>query len=179
MVPTADRLTRKQRTLVRELEEISELLGLDWGNIKSYEKASRTPHLERMKDHLIRGEVITQYTLIDEHLGGLICRYFFPRRSFVKLWRTKKFRNFNYYVIEPLSLMEKLRLVKAIKNVPRGVASAIERVNGLRNGLAHAFFPENLRGSKPIYKGKDVFTLEGLKLFMEDMEFVHEFFLVN
>jgi hypothetical protein len=42
----------------------------------------------------------------------------------------------------------KLRLVKAI----------IEPLNAVRNGLTHAFFPENLRSSKPIWNGKDIFT---------------------
>lgn len=34
----ADKLTNHQRKLVRELDEIADLLGLDYQNIKEYEK---------------------------------------------------------------------------------------------------------------------------------------------
>jgi hypothetical protein len=50
--------------------------------------------------------------------------------------------------------MAKLRFVKSLSKVPKAVASDIERLNALRNGLAHAFFPENLKKSKPEWNGK-------------------------
>jgi hypothetical protein len=44
--------------------------------------------------------------------------------------------------------------------------------NTLRNAIAHSFFPQNKRDFKRTgtvtYKGKDVFSLEGLRLFDED-----------
>jgi hypothetical protein len=131
-----------------------------------------------MKNQLIRSQVIMDYTFIDEMLGSAICHYFFgKKRSFIKLWKTKKFRHFNHYTLEVLSLSEKLRLVKAISKVPKAVARNIEEINALRNGLAHAFFPENLRSAKPIYKGKDVFSIAGLSTFIIDMGRVSDFFL--
>lgn len=131
-----------------------------------------------MKNQLIRSQIIMDYTFVDEMLGGAICHYFFgKKKGFIKLWKTNKFRNFNHYILEVLSLTEKLRLVKAISKVPKGVASNIEALNALRNGLAHAFFPENLRSAKPIYKGKDIFTIEGLSTFIADMGKVSDFFV--
>ncbi|HKV27924.1 MAG TPA: hypothetical protein VJN90_06595 [Candidatus Acidoferrales bacterium] len=168
-------MTKKQAALIQELDEISSLLRLDYRTIRNYKLSVRTLHLLRMKNHLIRGEVIMQYTLIDEYLSNRLCRYFFGKRSFISLWRTKKFRNFNYYVIEHLSLMEKLKFVKSITDIPRNIARDIERINGLRNGLAHAFFPQNLRNQKPIYKGKDIFTREGIGLFISDMTAISHF----
>jgi hypothetical protein len=53
----------------------------------------------------------------------------------------------------------------------------VEKMNALRNGLAHSFFPEDLRKSKPEYKGKSIFTLDGLKTFMADMSEVTDFFV--
>ena len=85
--------------------------------------------------------------------------------------------HYNHYILEVLTLPEKLRLVKAVSKVPKGVAANVEALNALGNGLAHAFFPENLRSSKPIYKGKDIFTVEGLTAFIGDMGKVSEFFL--
>lgn len=58
--------------------------------------------------------------------------------------------------------MEKLAYVRAIHEVPRAIRRDVEQLNALRNGIAHAFFPENLRSAKPRWKGLDVFSLEGL-----------------
>ncbi len=172
------RLTRHQRRLLSELEEIAALTRLDYTNIREYDPEERTARLRFMKNQLIRSQVIMDYTFVDEMLGAAICHYFFgKKKGFIKLWKTKKFRNFNHYVLEVLSLTEKLRLVKAISKVPKGIAANIEALNALRNGLAHAFFPENLRSSKPIYKGKDIFTVEGLTFFISDMGKVSGFFL--
>jgi len=46
----------------------------------------------------------------------------------------------------------------------------------LRNGIAHTFFPENLRSSKPNWKGKDVFKFEGIKLLSEDISKIYAVF---
>ena len=175
-MPT-DSLTRKQKVLFADVEKISDLLGLDWRNVEDYEKDSRTPHLERMKRHLIIGEVVMQYTLIDDFLNVQLCQHFFGRnKSFIKLWKTKKFQNFNYHVLEGLFLLEKLRYVKSFKKIPKKIANNIDQINVLRNGLAHAFFPENLKRSKPIYKGKSIFTYEGIQKFVDDMsEISHSF----
>ena len=108
-----------------------------------------------MKNQIVRSQIIWDYTYVDELLDSAICHYFFgKKRGFIKLWKTKKFKNFNRYILEVLSLTEKLRLVKAIHEVPKSVAADIEALNALRNGLAHAFFPENLRSSKPNIQGQ-------------------------
>lgn len=176
-MPT-ERLTRKQKLLLDEVEKVSGLLGLNWRSIRDYERAVRTVHLERIKHHLIIGEVVIQYTLIDEHLNVELCHHFFGRKkNFIKLWKTKKFQNFNYHILEGLSLLEKLRYVKSFKTIPRSIARDIEQINVLRNGLAHAFFPENLKRSKPVYKGKNIFTFEGIQQFVNDMGEVSDFFV--
>jgi hypothetical protein len=174
----ADKLTSHQRARVKEIDEIAGLLGLDYQNIREYEKEARTPHLERIKRHFIIGEVVRRYTLIDEFLNMRLCDYFFGRkRSYIRLWKTKRFRLFNYHVIEELTLMAKLRFVKSVAKVPKAVAADIERLNALRNGLAHAFFPENLKRAKPQWKGKKIFTVNGLRGFMDDISRVDNYFL--
>jgi len=171
-------LTPLQKRLLAELEEIGSLTRLDYMNIVDYDPEERTARLRLMKNQLVRSQVIADYTFVDEMLGAAICHYFFGRKkTFIRLWKTKKFRNFNHYILEVLSLSEKLRLVKAISKVPKTVVSNIEALNALRNGLAHAFFPENLRSSKPVYKGKGIFTCEGLETFIDDMGKISYFFL--
>jgi hypothetical protein len=176
----ADKLTVYQHTLVKELHEIADLLGLDYQNIKEYERKARTPHLERIKRHLIIGEVVREYTLVDEFLNMRVCDFFFGRkRGYIQLWKTMRFKLFNYHVIEELSLMAKLRFAKAISNMPKSITGDIERLNALRNGLAHAFFPENLKRSKPEWKGRNIFTVPGLRAFKDDMSSVEEYFVAS
>jgi hypothetical protein len=169
--------TYTQRKILRELDEIADLLGMNFREIEEVEKEARIPVLKNIKDQYVRGEVIIAYALIDEFLSSAICQYFFGRKKgFIKLWRTKKFKNFNYYVLEKLYLLNKLDLVKTFFKIPREIENAIKRINDLRNGLAHSFFPENLRRNKPIYKDKSIYSMEGLKLFIEDKEKINDFF---
>jgi hypothetical protein len=172
-------LTRKQRSLVRELEEICAEFNFDYQNISAYQADQRTAYLEAARDKIVRGQVIIWYTLVDEFLSNEICHYYFGRkRSFPQLWRTKRFQLFNYHVVEELHLMQKLRHVRAFHKVPSGIAADIGRLNALRNGLAHALFPENLRKTQPKWKGQDIFSLAGLKTLHADFEKIAEFFIV-
>ena len=72
--------------------------------------------------------------------------------------------------------MQKLRFVRAIRSVPRAIVEDIERLNALRNGIAHAFFPENLKKFKPQWKGHNIFGLKGLKFLVEDMDKIFDHF---
>src|SRR5437660_1583586 len=187
----ADRLTLKQRRLLKELEEVSRIVRVDYWNIREREREARTPVLEVMKRELIRGEVVGQYTLIDDLLSTKLCRYFLPGGSLIAQWKTKRFRRFNYYVIERLYMTQKLAFLKDVYDVPKPIATTIEGINALRNAMAHAFFPENLRAyqikgrpapRKPVmvrYKGKDIFTIEGINVFVEDCGNVVDYMLWN
>lgn len=171
-------LTRYQRRLVNELEEIYDLVSLDYYDIKAYEPEQRTTRLELMRRAVGRAEVVTAYTLVDEYLSCELCVYFFgTERGFPALWKTKKFRLFNYHFIEEMNLLPKLRYVKALRKIPREIAADIERLNALRNGVAHAFFPENLKKSPPKWKDLDIFSLNGLRAFKQDMTKVFDFFI--
>jgi hypothetical protein len=170
------RLTQKQLSLQKEIGDIVTLLQLDYQNIQRISPLTRTPHLEIIKNHIIRGQIIMYYTLTDELLSEKICRYYFGATSdFIKLWKTKRFQLFNYHVLEELSLMQKLRFVRSIMSMPRTIVEDIERLNALRNGIAHAFFPENLKRFKPQWKGQNIFTFNGIKLLVEDMDKIYEY----
>ena len=100
-------LTAKQRKLMKELDEISQIVRVDYWNIRERAKAARTPVLQVMIRELIRGKVVGQYTLIDDLLSTEVCRYFLPGSNLIQQWKTKRFRRFNYYVIERLYLTHK------------------------------------------------------------------------
>jgi hypothetical protein len=173
------RPTPKQKRLIAELEDLHRLFALHHTAIlEDHDPESWTPRLEIAKNQIIRSQVIIWYTLTDEFLNTRLAHFFFGKgRSFIDLWRTKKFQLFNYHVLEELSLMQKLRFAKAVSPIPKRIVGDIERLNALRNGVAHAFFPENLKKSKPIWKGKDIFSIDGIKLMSEDMQVVFDYFL--
>jgi hypothetical protein len=76
-------LTRKQRQLRAEIEQIASAIAMDHWNIEEYKGSIeyRTMTLEGMKDQLVRGEIIMRYTLLDEFLTNIICDYFFRRKK--------------------------------------------------------------------------------------------------
>lgn len=170
------KLAPKVQARLQEVRDVVALLNLDH---EALSRSRRDPESQLIiaKHKLIRGQVVIWYTLIDEFLANRMCRYFFgTRRSFPQLWRTTKFRIFNHFIVEALTLLEKLRLAREIAPIPKGICQDIERLNALRNGMAHAFFPENLRALKPLWRGKDIFSLEGLRTLKEDMDEVIEYF---
>ena len=168
-------LINTQKRQIKEIEDIIELFGLNYQRVDSLEQEAILPVLRSIKDHYIRGQIVLDYTFIDELLSCIICKYFCdPKKSFIKSWKTKKFKNFNYF-IEKLYLLNKLDLVDIIIKVPKLIDRSIRGINDLRNGLAHSFFPENLRRNKPIYKKQSIYTLNGLKKYLEDRELITNF----
>ena len=65
-------LTQYQKRLGRELYEIYDILSLDFYDIKAYPKEARTTCLDLMKRAVVRAEVVTTYTLVDEYLNVFI-----------------------------------------------------------------------------------------------------------
>jgi hypothetical protein len=94
-----DLLTKRQRELKKELEKISEIVRVDFWNIQNRENKARTPVLEVMKRELIRGEIVGQYTLIDDLLATEVCRYLLPGNQ-IKLWKTVTVRG-TYGWVDP------------------------------------------------------------------------------
>src|SRR5262249_7777171 len=101
---TEAKLTAKQRRLIVEFEEIAASIKMDYWNILDYVEEGRTVILQLMKQQLVRSEIITRYTLLDEFLTSIICHYYFrmpgKQFSYAKLWRTKKFQIFTHYIMD-------------------------------------------------------------------------------
>ena len=178
-------LTRKQRRLRSEIEEIASAVDMDHWNIEQYDPEQRDVFLELMKDKLVRSEVILKYTLLDEFLADITCNYYFHRpkknETYRTLWKTKRFKIFVHYLMDETYLMKKLAIVHAIGAVPRDVSSAIARINDVRNALAHSLFPQNRRRymahKKVMYNGVHLFTPEGVEKFGEDFDLAHKYLM--
>lgn len=174
-------LTPKQRRLCTEIEDIASMVDTDHWKILDYKPSARTSRLEVAKNRLIRGHVIAMYTFVDQLLTLAIWRYYFyessKKKPLTQRWRMKKFRTF-HHLMEATSLQRKLDIVRAIRNVPGHVVDAIYRINGVRNALAHLFYPEKgqkyWKHKKVMYGGKvdkaDIFSKEGVEKFEQDCE---------
>jgi hypothetical protein len=172
-------LTRGQRKALREFEQIATVIGMDHWNIEDYADEARIPMLDVMKNRVIRGEIVLKYALIDEFLSVIICTYYFRGRPSAKLWKRKRFRIFNHEIMDQLYVHQKMRIVHAIKGIPRDVRASIGRINDVRNDIAHSFFPENRKMHMPhkkrLYEGEDIFAPKGVEKFENDFALARKY----
>ncbi|RWB79140.1 MAG: hypothetical protein EOQ50_04865 [Mesorhizobium sp.] len=135
-------LTRAQKRIVGDIEEILRIGGYDrWAVEETYEPDARRSQLDRMKMDMIRMKVIGDYVFVDELLSVVMISYFFPAKDFLKRYRQKKVRTFVNFVLDDLYLVRKLAAVKEIRKVDPAIASLVEKLNAIRNALAHGFTP--------------------------------------
>jgi hypothetical protein len=145
-------LTRAERRIVGEIEALLKIGAYDWRAVEElYEdRDERLAQLKRIKLDFIRMNVISDYVFADELLTAVIVGYFFPVRKFPKRWKDKRIRTFGHFVMERLFMLQKLALVKQIRKFDRAMARTLERLDALRNAMAHSFMPEMRRE----YRGK-------------------------
>ena len=165
-------LTKAQARLVREIGEIENELRLDRRALAERQAPDDdlTTLLVLLRKRLVSAEIVHEYTFLDELLAMIAADYFFRTPGGKNVWRTKRFRRFDYFILERLSVLEKMALVNDIRALPRGVRAYVGAVNDLRNAVAHAFFPESLKGDRTSYKGRDIFTLDGFRALRADRE---------
>jgi hypothetical protein len=125
---------------------------------------------------------VIKYTIIDELLTDIICDYYFGRpkgANYGLLWKTEHFRVFVHFLMDKTFLLKKLAMVEAIAVVPKEVTGVINRINDVRNGLAHSLFPENRRryinDKKVMYNGVDIFGRAGIEEFQKDYEIARKY----
>lgn len=173
-------LTKAQRRTVEEIEEILRIGGYDWRVVESlYEPAARLEQLKRIKLDFIRMKVIGDYVFVDELLTVIIVSYFFPVKSFPKRWKNKKMLTFMHFIMEELSLIRKLALVREFRSFESEMARSVQALNAVRNAMAHSFLPETKRDYRKTrtvtWKGKDMYTIEGIEQFDSDMLKLHDY----
>lgn len=161
------KLTAYQRRLRNDIGYVSYIGKMDPDDLPA-DRQWRTTHLEHVRSKLVRGEVLTQYILIDEWLTIVICMHYFKKAG----GRQKKLKLFKQYVMDEMHVLQKMRLVHAIKPLPAKVREHIERINAVRNAVSHNWFPEDRRQyaqhRKVMYRGKDLFSMKGMEFFTFD-----------
>ncbi len=170
-------LTKLQRRLRKEVEEIAKMVMVDHWNVETLHRELRTVALQIAISRLVIAEVITRYTLLDELLADYLCRYYFKKPDSPRFiyWQRKKFRMFVHFMLDEMYLLKKMQMVHAIKPLPKVVRETIQKVNAVRNAMAHSFFPENRKEymkagkvGKVLYSGQDIRTSRGLRQFQDD-----------
>lgn len=169
-------LTKRQKNLLKEAGQIAQLTKTDFDSVEDEDPEFRIVKLNLAIKNMVIAHIVARYTLMDEILCDVISKYFFkqPKKPtpLVKLWRTKKYRIFVHHILDEFYLLKKMDIVHAMKPVPKEFRETIRKLNALRNAVAHSFFPENRKEYKSaktvLYKGKDIFTYEGLSLFDDD-----------
>ena len=169
----------KQRQLRDEIEEISSIIGIKFWDIKKFGSKQQLSRLKDVKDKLIRGQVITSYTMLDEFLSHIIANKLFDTGDTPA--KQQKFELFFHYISDSMYLLQKLKLVDAITKVPKEIRKTITTTNDLRNALAHSYFPElrrEYKGQKKVlYRGVDIFTPAGIQAFKKDVDAANDYFL--
>ena len=171
-------LTRAQKRLLKDIREAVSIARIDPSDIEEYDPQWRTTILQLILRKIIAGYVVDTYTFIDEQMSDAICRIYFKKPArpihFGRLWKTKKFKSFVHNGLDNLYPLHKMRLLHDIKPIPNEFRDTIQRINDVRNALAHSFFPENRRSykehKKVMYRGVDLFTLAGLERFEQDRQ---------
>ena len=123
-------------SLQAEIDELVELFDGDPKKVRNVRRAYRTTYLDQIKRRIIIGEVLFRYLLMDEHLSSIMCWYFFgTTRTFPQQWRSKRFRIFNYHVVEKLYLQQKVEFVRAAYGLPKAIVG----------NLVHCLLPSYIR----------------------------------
>ncbi|MCA1452071.1 hypothetical protein I6F35_02425 [Bradyrhizobium sp. BRP22] len=149
---------------------IADLVGLD------KETLTTSPlQAEHGIAKMVTAEVLMRYTLIDQLLGEIIATYFLnvePLSIRYGSHASEQERVFYHHILDEMYLLRKLAIVHAANSVPPEVTSTINKLNAVRNALAHSFYPENRKeyrsSGKVTYSGLDIRTPAGLRKFIND-----------
>ncbi|MGC9603114.1 MAG: hypothetical protein ABSF47_01435 [Minisyncoccia bacterium] len=163
-------LTKQHNALIKEIDRIIEVVGFDYKNTNQYKQ--KTARLKAIKEQIIRGRVIMWHSFFDETMDNAISNYFFykhKRREQRRIyWYSNKYSIFKNYLLERIPFRRKLELVVKIKSSWKKHKNILEKLDGIRNPLAHSFSPEEAP-KKINYRGKNIFTLDGIILLENDM----------
>jgi hypothetical protein len=113
----------------------------------------------------------------------IICDFYFRRRkgekTYSRLWKLKEFRIFNHFLLDEATTITKMNMAKAIILLPGDVEDIINRINAVRNVVAHSFFPENRRkymiGKRVLYGGSNIYSADGMRKLEEDFQTVRKY----
>ena len=165
------RTSPKQKKLLKDMKDIKEYLGIDHGESStSVPGKARSLEFEIRIHQLIVSAVIMKHNLINNYLNNYLLNIYCERLTHKK---SLKSQNFEEFILQRLDFITKLNFVNSFIKIP--MFNDILKINRLRNTMAHSYLPKKYKRDKTFYKNKDIYTLEGLTLFMKESQRIINF----
>lgn len=155
-------------------------LDLDYWNEKKFKSEER---FTIAKENVIRWYTILNHTYIEYLMIGYITRKFFKYKKKISIEnmikKNKNTKTFNQNILENLSFIKKKELLLELKKIPKDIIEKIEKINTLRNKLAHLFSFEIWKKQKWSsiikYNNYDIMTINGISLFTKEVDDVIDY----
>lgn len=176
-------MREKIDALQAELDEVIELAGLK--KIEIPEDLTKPyitilPDIEKQKRRIITMMVLGEYLQIDSKMSVLVTNFFFKHcqgtwEATQSIVETTEFEVFQKKIVNEMPFLRKLSILKEIYEIPKDIVSKVNKVNDLRNAIAHSLVPENLEHNRTLYNEQSIFTNAGIKAFLTDVQSVMDF----
>jgi hypothetical protein len=167
------------KSIKKLYQEIEEIMAFKMQNIPNGEFQKDALKME--KEKLIRSQVISDCTLIEELIGLAIMNEILEDS---KSWRTikyfgriKRFRIFSDEILALISPFRKLDILKKLTFIPHKTEKLTRKIFDLRNLFAHTFTLDYSKAEKILYNGVSIFEISNFKKYCEDSTGVIRFFL--
>lgn len=178
---TREQKVNKHKNEIRKLKELNGLNDI----LDTSEKNTYTfSQLEGQKRQLITVLILNSYLQIDAKMSILVANFFFHHCSkewevVQKVVNSKEFLVFSKKLLNEMPFLRKVSVIKEFVVIPKDTLTTINKLNDLRNAIAHSLMPEQLGEERVKYKGKLIFTLTGAKLIKQDVGKVMSFLQKN
>lgn len=164
----------------KDLGKVLSILGKDsWnGKVSSYRNASDVVWHQKAVIHSV---ILSDYLEMNSKFDTLILNYFFNHcqnsyEDTIKKTGAEEFKIFQVEILESMPFLRKFTIIKRFVEVPSDMKKNVEKLNDLRNAIAHHMLPEKLKDNRVIYKKKLIYNLDGLKCYHEDIIKTFDFF---
>ena len=125
---------------------------------------------------LVRGVVVREYALVDANLTTLLFLYYFglEQRDLQAAVDRGRFLSF-YELVENVSLVQKLKHLHTILDIPKDVGRRIKKINDVRNAVAHVAIAEVSTREKFRYSRERLLSEAGVRKFLYDVRCTNDY----
>lgn len=131
--------------------------------------------LIEIKEKIIRWHIVMTHTYLDYLITEKINRHYFKMWNISllnKISKDKKVKTFNHQIMEWLWFLKKLEVLKELSLITENDYNTIQKINSLRNSLAHIFdFWTSKKHNQDWtikYKNNDIFEISWIQIYNFD-----------
>ena len=163
-----DNLVPKEKKLIKEIEEIREIIYGYKNDDPEWQREIRPQQLTIERNELIRNFIISHHLLTEENLNNRLIKFFIKYKC-----RSKRYIFFEESVLRNLNYYEKNDLSKKLNLISQDTHQLLVILNNLRNKCSHHCFL-NDRKIKLLYRNKDLLKMNNFKEFVGDIFNLHQ-----